>query len=56
MDKKNIDMLAMNCNSADEAKKIWDKYYKNDFTWDDMPLDFLKKFFYSTYKYIMQNY
>lgn len=56
MDKQKIDILAINCNTAEEAKKIWYKYYKKGFTCDDMPLDFLKKFFYSTYKDIMQNY
>ena len=55
MDKKKIDILAINCISADEAEKILDKYYKNGFTWDDMPLDFLKKFFYGTYIEMMQN-
>jgi hypothetical protein len=56
MDKRKIDMRAVNCNSSDEAKKLWNEYYKNGFTWNDMPLDFLKKFFYSTYREIMQSY
>jgi len=56
MKLEELDKLALNCTDQKDADGIWNQYYKNGLTWDDMPLDFLKRFFYSTYKNIMQNY
>ena len=53
--RRKLAEKAMASKTKEEADKAYDNFIRNGFLNDEMPLDFLKNFYYEEYRQLLQS-